>query len=85
MASLSEVKDVAQIIMPLLVVLVIPYFKQINTELKELNKQMALSGASLEYLMREFEKLRDRQHKTDNVVQKVSLEHEICARRLKSH
>jgi hypothetical protein len=78
MASLSEVKDVAQIIMPLLVVLVIPYFKQINTELKELNKQMALSGASLEYLMREVEKMRDRQHKTENVVQRVALVQDRC-------
>jgi uncharacterized protein YoxC len=77
--TLEEMKSVAQIALPLLVAIVIPYFRKINAQLQELNKQMALSGASLEYLMREVERMRDRQHKTDNAVQKVSLIQERCS------
>lgn len=78
MEWVNDVKSIAQIAMPVLIAIVIPYFRRINQQLQELNKQMALNSASMEYITKELEKLRDRQHRTDSVVQKVALVQERC-------
>jgi uncharacterized protein YoxC len=78
MASIEEIKAVAQILMPILVAVIIPYFKKMNSQLQELNKQMALNSATLSIITKELDRMRDKQEEMSTEIQEVSITQKRC-------
>lgn len=78
MEWINDVKSVAQIAMPILVALIIPYFRSINRQLQELNKQMALSSASMSYLTKQVDSQEERLSETEKKVHEVALVQDRC-------
>jgi hypothetical protein len=78
MASIEEIKAVAQILMPILVAVIIPYFKKMNSQLQELNKQMALNSATLGIITKELDRVRDKQEEMGAELQEVSVTQKRC-------
>jgi uncharacterized protein YoxC len=76
--SLDEIKSIAQIAMPLLVAVIIPYFKKMNSQLQELNKQMALNSATLGIITKELDRMRDKQEEMGAEIQEVSITQKRC-------
>jgi uncharacterized protein YoxC len=75
---LDEIKSIAQIAMPVLVAVIIPYFRKMNTQLQELNKQMALNSATLCIITKELDRMRDKQEEMSADLQEVSVTQKRC-------